>query len=542
MKNSTVQNWYVVGYLRTVPGERTFVFPIVQNADVAVGRAYYSLNGPKLEFVEPDSQEEIIRISPIEIPGITELRDALPLYGYEFEPGKVWIGDACQLSKALIDFACRSELLTARERREILDFIERVLERSEFIAKNRLLLQGNATLSENLRPTPFNEDMAGTRIKVVGVGDAGCNAVTRMMERDVSGIEFICANTDANALSRSPGHRLLQLGLSGLSTDGRPVTGKKAAEHSIEEIKVAIAGAHMLFIAVGMGGGTGTGAAPVIARVAQDMGIMTVAIVTMPFDFEGQRRIVNAKEGVSALEAQVDSLFVVRNDRILETSGEDLSQGEAFAQIDDVLANIVLGVSGIINVPGHVNVDFEDVRLLLNEPGKAMFGTADASGESRARVAAELAVASPLLGGIDLSSAKGVLVLLSAAKGSLRLSESKLALNTIRAYAASDAHVIYGTVYDDSLGEKIRVTLLVTGVSEPIDRRAEYRRLKDIPNLAFEDKVFNLPLSDFIIEGHIETGIFTAKRSKQEDVKSDALVSGGMEEYEIPAFLRKQAD
>ena len=227
----------------------------------------------------------------------------------------------------------------------------------------------------------------------------------------------------------------------------------------------------MLFITAGMGGGTGTGAAPVIARVAKEMGILTVGVVTKPFDWEGGRRMTNADQGLAELEANVDSLIVVLNEKLLEVLGDDISQDEAFAHANDVLKNAVGGIAEIINVPGHVNVDFEDVRTVMGEPGKAMMGTAVASGPDRARIAAEQAVACPLLEGIDLSGAKGVLVLITAAKGSLKLSESKLAMNTIRAYASPDAHVIYGTAYDDNLGDDVRVTVVATGLSRQGQRR-----------------------------------------------------------------------
>jgi cell division GTPase FtsZ len=221
----------------------------------------------------------------------------------------------------------------------------------------------------------------------------------------------------------------------------------------------------MLFITAGMGGGTGTGAAPVIARVAKEMGILTVGVVTKPFDWEGGRRMTNADNGLAELEANVDSLIVVLNEKLLEVLGDDITQDEAFAHANDVLKNAVGGIAEIINEYGHVNVDFEDVRTVMGEPGKAMMGTATASGPDRARIAAEQAVACPLLEGIDLSGAKGVLVLVTAAKGSLKLSESRLAMNTINAYASPDAHVIYGAAYDDSLGDEIRVTVVATGLS-----------------------------------------------------------------------------
>ncbi|MBH2019981.1 MAG: cell division protein FtsZ, partial [Burkholderiales bacterium] len=238
----------------------------------------------------------------------------------------------------------------------------------------------------------FNQ---GTQIKVIGVGGGGGNAVGHMIHCGVQGVEFICANTDAQALNRGSAHKNIQLGSSGLGAGSKPEKGRDAAELAVEDIRSAISGAHMLFITAGMGGGTGTGAAPVIARVAKEMGILTVGVVTKPFDFEGGRRMTNADIGLAELEANVDSLIVVLNEKLLEVLGDDVTQDEAFAHANDVLKNAVGGIAEIINVPGHVNVDFEDVRTVMGEPGKAMMGTARASGPDRARIAAEQAVACP---------------------------------------------------------------------------------------------------------------------------------------------------
>ena len=266
----------------------------------------------------------------------------------------------------------------------------------------------------------------GTQIKVIGVGGGGGNAVEHMIGCAVQGVEFISANTDAQALGRSVAHKTIQLGQSGLGAGSKPDKGREAAELAVDDIRAAIAGAHMLFITAGMGGGTGTGAAPVIARIAKEMGILTVGVITKPFDFEGPKRMANADTGLTELEANVDSLIVVLNEKLLEVLGEDVTQDQAFAYANDVLKNAVGGIAEIINVPGHVNVDFEDVRTVMGEPGKAMMGTAVADGPDRARIAAEQAVACPLLEGIDLSGAKGVLVLITAAKGSLKLNESQV--------------------------------------------------------------------------------------------------------------------
>ncbi|MDB5868099.1 MAG: cell division protein FtsZ, partial [Polaromonas sp.] len=315
---------------------------------------------------------------------------------------------------------------------------------------------------------------------------------------------------------------------------------REAAELAIDDIRSAISGAHMLFITAGMGGGTGTGAAPVIARVAKEMGILTVGVVTKPFDFEGGRRMTNADIGLAELEANVDSLIVVLNEKLLEVLGDDVTQDEAFAHANDVLKNAVGGIAEIINVPGHVNVDFEDVRTVMGEPGKAMMGTARASGPDRARIAAEQAVACPLLEGIDLSGAKGVLVLISAAKGSLKLNESKLAMNTVRAYASPDAHVIYGTAYDDELGEDIRVTVVATGLSRQQDARRNVAPLQ-VLRTAGQNAAGVQGLKQPDYSSMARPSVWGNNRT-QAAAKVDALASGGMDDFEIPAFLRRQAD
>jgi cell division protein FtsZ len=399
----------------------------------------------------------------------------------------------------------------------------------------------------------FNQ---GTQIKVIGVGGGGGNAVEHMINTAVGGVEFICANTDAQALSRSSAHKSIQLGQSGLGAGSKPEKAREAAELAEADIRAAIDGAHMLFITAGMGGGTGTGAAPVIARIAKEMGILTVGVVTKPFEFEGGRRMSNADNGLSDLEANVDSLIVVLNEKLLEVLGDDVTQDQAFAHANDVLKNAVGGIAEIINVPGHVNVDFEDVRTVMGEPGKAMMGTAVASGPDRARIAAEQAVACPLLEGIDLSGAKGVLVLITAAKGSLKLSESKLAMNTIRAYASADAHVIYGTAYDDSLQDEIRVTVVATGLSRQGMRRTAPPL--QVLRTGTDNVPFTVPTLNTMATPSGGTGAMGGGVAQPDygsmgtpavwrgrtsaAARVDALSSGGMDDYEIPAFLRKQAD
>jgi cell division protein FtsZ len=397
----------------------------------------------------------------------------------------------------------------------------------------------------------------GTQIKVIGIGGGGGNAVEHMIGQGVQGVQFVCANTDAQALNRSRASDLVQLGSSGLGAGSKPEVGRAAAEEAVDRIRDAISGSHMLFITAGMGGGTGTGAAPVIARVAKEMGILTVGVVTKPFEFEGKRRGNQADNGVAELEANVDSLIVVLNEKLLEVMGDDVTQEQAFAHANDVLKNAVGGISDIIHVPGLVNVDFEDVKTVMSEPGKAMMGTAQAGGPDRANKAAEQAVACPLLEGIDLSGARGVLVLIAASKQTFKLAESKNAMNTIRRYAADDAHVIFGTAYDEGLGDQLRVTVIATGLSsvarrgqpltvvQPQAAPATYGLRTGTDNLPILNQGVQpagttTPPQDY--SGLSTPSVWRTARSQSAAAKVEALSSNGMDEIEIPAFLRKQAD
>ena len=388
----------------------------------------------------------------------------------------------------------------------------------------------------------------GAIIKVIGVGGCGGNAVEHMIDEGVQGVDFVCANTDAQALNRSAAHHLIQLGSTGLGAGAKPEAGKAAAEEAVDRIRQSIEGAHMLFITAGMGGGTGTGAAPVIARVAKEMGILTVGVVTKPFEFEGNRRMKAADNGVAELESNVDSLIVILNDKLLDVLGDDVTQDQAFAYANDVLKNAVGGISDIIHMPGLVNVDFEDVKTVMSEPGKAMMGTAIASGPDRANKAAEAAVACPLLEGIDLSGARGVLVLIAANRTTFKLAESRNAMNCIRRYAAEDAHVIYGTAYDESLGDQLRVTVIATGLSPA--RRAMQPPVQIVNNVPVQRTgTDNLPILNQQVtmppQTHDYSGLTTPsvwRNGRTAAAKVDALASNGMDEIEIPAFLRKQAD
>src|SRR3954463_1348953 len=304
----------------------------------------------------------------------------------------------------------------------------------------------------------------GTVIKVVGVGGAGGNAVQHMINKGVSGVEFIAANTDAQALASSTAHNVIQIGDSGLGAGMRPEVGRQLAEQTRSRIEDALRGAHMVFIAAGMGGGTGTGAAPIVAEIAKSLGELTVAVVSKPFSYEGQKCMDIAESGLEELAQHVDSLIIILNEK-LEEIYEDESMIDWMKHADDVLNNAVAGIAEIINVPGHINVDFNDVKTIMGEQGKAMLGTPTAAGVDRARIAAEQAVASPLLDGIDLSGARGVLVNVTASR-SLKGKEIKEVMAAVRAFAAPDASIAQGIAYDDTMGDEIRVTVVATGLGK----------------------------------------------------------------------------
>ena len=389
-----------------------------------------------------------------------------------------------------------------------------------------------------------NESAAGPVIKVIGVGGAGGNAVDHMIEQGVEGVEFYAVNTDAQVLARSKARNQIQLGTSGLGAGAKPEEARSVALADRERIEETIAGSHMVFITAGMGGGTGTGAGPVIAEIARSLGILTVAVVTKPFTWEGSKRMKIAEAGIEELTPHVDSLIVILNDKLEEVLGDDVTQEDAFEAADDVLNNAVAGIAEIINQPGLVNVDFQDVRTVMTEQGMAMMGSAVSSGVDRARIAAEQAIACPLLEGVNLAGARGVLVNITASRTSLKLRETKEVMNTIRAFAAEDATIIYGGVYDDSLGEDLRVTVVATGLGQPLGVRAQK------PQLVMSQKTGtdNQPVmtgggmagSAPDYNAMADTPAVFRKRDRAAQV--EALANSGVEKYDIPAFLRKQAD
>ena len=381
----------------------------------------------------------------------------------------------------------------------------------------------------------IDKEPNGTVIKVVGVGGAGGNAVDHMIREGVQGVEFICANTDAQSLNRSDAHQKLQFG-PGLGAGGKPEKARALAELERERIADALRGAHMAFITAGMGGGTGTGAAPIVAEVARELGILTVAVVTKPFEFENAKRMKVAEEGLAELSRHVDSLIVILNERLTEVLGEDISMIAAFKTADNVLRNAVGGIAEIINVPGLVNVDFEDVRTVMGEMGKAMMGSAAAAGMDRARLAAEQAVASPLLEGIELSGARGVLVNISA-NSALGMKEVREVMNTIRAYAAEDAHIIFGTVFDDAMEDNLRVTVVATGLGAA--ERAQQLRPR-IEMVSQKTGTDNAAIIETINYGELE--VPAVIRSGRRHATVEAMAASGVDKLDIPAFLRKQAD
>ena len=341
-----------------------------------------------------------------------------------------------------------------------------------------------------------------TVIKVIGIGGAGCNAIEHSLREGVRGVEFIAANTDAPALARISVPSKMLFGETGLGAGANPKVGRIAAEDHRGDTHVALQGAHMVFIAAGMGGGTGTGAAPVIAETARKMGILSIGVVTTPFSFEGCERLKTAEAGIAEMERHVDSLIVLPNDSLLKTMGNDADVDECFKAADNILKTAVSSVADMINYNDLVAVDFEDVRTVMGEMGRAKLGYATGNGVYRARVAAEQAVASPLLEGVDLSAAQGVLVNITAAKGNLKMKEVNEVMNIVKAFTAEDAHIIFGAVYDEQMGNSLRVTVVVTGLNKIAKAFPEPRR---------------------------------------KYVTIEKLTNAGIDRYDIPPFLRTQS-
>jgi cell division protein FtsZ len=369
-------------------------------------------------------------------------------------------------------------------------------------------------------------------IKVIGVGGCGGNAVDHMIASGLGGVEFICVNTDAQALKRNQAGVTVQLGSAitkGLGAGANPAVGREAALEDRERIAELIDGADMLFITAGMGGGTGTGAAPVVAEVAKELGILTVAVVTKPFGFEGKRMKV-ALEGIEALTQHVDSLIVIPNDKLMEVLGGKIGFRDAFKAADGVLHGAVAGIAELIKCTGMINVDFADVRTVMSEMGMAMMGSAQASGVDRARMAAEQAVASPLLEDVNLSGARGVLVNITASDD-MNLAEVYEVMETIRSFTADDATIIFGTVLDSTLRDELRVTVVATGLGSPVNRQQS--KPLSIVKIGTDNEPMMVDYTE------LEQ---PAVMRRRRDAQVEAMKLSGVELLDIPAFLRKQAD
>ena len=367
-------------------------------------------------------------------------------------------------------------------------------------------------------------------IKVVGVGGAGGNAVQHMLEAAIDGVDFICANTDVQALKSSSAKTALQLGsdiTKGLGAGANPEIGRQAALEDRDRISDVLEGADMVFITAGMGGGTGTGAAPIVAQLAKEMGVLTVAVVTRPFPFEGRKRDEIACEGIKDLSQFVDSLITIPNEKLLSVLGRDISLLNAFRAANDVLLGAVQGIAELITRPGHINVDFADVRTVMSEMGMAMMGSGSAKGQDRARVAAESAISSPLLEDINLSGAKGILVNITSDDG-LTMGEFEEVGNTVKTFASDNATVVVGTAIDQHMDEEVRVTVVATGIGG--DSRA-----KDEPV-----SLVSRPEEPTVDYKTLERPTVIRNKTGHED--NDEVVTSDADYLDIPAFLRRQAD
>ncbi len=381
-------------------------------------------------------------------------------------------------------------------------------------------------------------------IKVIGVGGGGGNAVMHMLGSNIEGVEFICANTDAQALQTSGVQPVLQLGCGitqGLGAGSDPEVGRQAALEDRDSIMGVLDGADMLFIAAGMGGGTGTGAAPVVAQVAKEMGILTVAVVTRPFGFEGEKRAKIADEGITELKQFVDSLITIPNEKLKDVLGGEITMTDAFGSANDVLAGSVRGIAELITRPGLINVDFADVKTVMRETGMAMVGSAKAEGEDRARRAAEEAIASPLLDDVDLKGARGILVNITAGQN-MTITEFEEVGSIVKGFAAPDAVTIVGTCTDPDMPDSIRVTIVATGLGKVIEEPVivvDNDKVVDVGGLTPPDyKEFEEPTVFRKQEGEIN--IAETMGNNQVSDEQNAKIQTDI--LDIPAFLRRQAD
>lgn len=370
-------------------------------------------------------------------------------------------------------------------------------------------------------------------IKVIGVGGGGGNAIQHMVQQDIEGVEFVCANTDAQALKSSVAKTILQLGADvtkGLGAGANPDVGRQAALEDVDRIRDVLQGADMVFITAGMGGGTGTGGAPVVAEVAKELGALTVAVVTRPFPFEGRKRVHVAEEGIKQLAQHVDSLITIPNEKLLSVLGKGVTLLDAFRAANNVLFGAVQGIAELITRPGLINVDFADVRTVMSEMGLAMMGTGTATGENRAREAADAAISSPLLDDVDLSGAKGVLVNVTAGMD-LSISEFEEVGDAVKGFTSDNATVIVGTVIDPEMSDELRVTLVATGLGGE-DKRSAEREAADVQRETARETRHQPIIRKQAPQAHSPS----SGRVKETAGTSE------LDYLDIPAFLRRQSD
>jgi cell division protein FtsZ len=386
----------------------------------------------------------------------------------------------------------------------------------------------------------------GARIKVVGIGGGGGNAVNTMINAGLPGVEFIAANTDAQALRSNLSPIKVQLGekiTKGLGAGANPGVGKKAAEEDMEKIREYLNGADMVFITAGMGGGTGTGGAPVVARLAKELGALTVGVVTKPFLFEGKKRMKQAEEGMRELKDSVDTLIAIPNQRLLSIAGRNMPILETFKKADDVLLQAVRGISDLITVHGLINLDFADVRTIMSEMGMAMMGAAVSAGENRAVEAAQHAISSPLLEDVSIKGARGVLINITGGP-TLSLHEVNEAATLVQEEADDDANIIFGAVIDEQMGDEVRITVIATGfgsqdrVREPMRavesvERPDARRAGVVRELTTKDSPRRVVKLGTIIDDGGDARFVPSEKGDP---------ASGDSQYDVPTFLRKQAD
>ena len=370
-------------------------------------------------------------------------------------------------------------------------------------------------------------------IKVIGVGGGGGNAVEHMVRQNIEGVEFITVNTDAQALRNSSANTTLQIGggiTKGLGAGANPEVGRDAAMEDREALRELLTGSDMVFIAAGMGGGTGTGAAPIVAEVAREMGILTVAVVTKPCSFEGKKRMGFAAHGIEELSKNVDSLITIPNDKLLKVLGRGISLLDAFKAANDVLLGAVQGIAELITRPGLINVDFADVRTVMREMGTAMMGTGSASGDDRAEEAAEKAISSPLLEDVDLAGARGILVNITAGMD-MTIEEFETVGNAVKAFASENATVVVGTVIDPEMHDELRVTVVATGIGA--ERKPDITLVK---NNMVQERPARQPLISEALQSRV------MEEAPAKVVNAEPQARREPDYLDIPAFLRKQAD